>query len=292
MPLIGSHILEGGGKRIRPLLLILSARASGYEGPADVLLASLIEWIHAATLLHDDVLDEADLRRETPTVRRRWGNRVSVSMGDYAYFHAVTGLIRLSNSALAPCLLHACQSMALGELMQLEQGADPKSESIYLRIVEHKTGALMAATCKAGGIVAEASESACLALFRFGLALGVAFQLMDDALDYVAPPGFGKQQGHDLRQGLVTLPLLHLQGHCGDSEREQLNDFLLTRARPDETFEWVTALLARSGSIEYTIALAHYYRDVAKQHLAHFKGSIYKEALLALADLLLKHEES
>ena len=129
MPLIGSHILEGGGKRIRPLLLILSARASGYEGPADVLLASLIEWIHAATLLHDDVLDEADLRRETPTVRRIWGNRVSVSMGDYAYFHAVIGLIRLSNSALAPCLLHACQSMALGELMQLEQGADPKSES-------------------------------------------------------------------------------------------------------------------------------------------------------------------
>jgi octaprenyl-diphosphate synthase len=289
---MSSYILEGGGKRVRPLLLILSARASGYEGPDDVLVASLIEWIHAATLLHDDVLDEADVRRERPTVRKKWGNRLSVFMGDYAYFHAVSDLIRMQNSALAPCLLQACNRMVLGELMQLEQGTNPKSESAYLRIVEHKTGALMAATCQAGGLLAGAAEPDSLALFRFGLALGVAFQLMDDALDYVAPPGFGKQQGQDLRQGLVTLPLLHLQYHSGDSERGRLQDVLLTRAFPNETFEWVKTLLARHGSIEYTFALAHHYRDMAKQHLAQFKGSIYKEALLAFTDMLLKHEQS
>ena len=290
VPLIGTHILRGGGKRIRPLLLILSARASGYEGSKEVVFAYLTEWIHAATLLHDDVLDEADLRRDRPTVRTKWGSRLSVYMGDYAYFHSITGLTRMANSALTSCLLQACEQMVLGELMQLEQRGKLLTESAYLRIIEYKTGALMAATCQAGGILANAAKTDCLALSRFGIALGIAFQLLDDAQDYVTSAECGKRPGQDFRHGVVTLPLLHLLRHCTDSEREELHEFLLTRVRPEEAFESMSRLLIHYGSIQYTIALAHRYRDVAKDHLEGLKESIYKDALLAFVDvLLLKH---
>lgn len=292
VPLIGAHILRGGGKRIRPLLLILSARASGYEGSEEVVFASLTEWIHAATLLHDDVLDQADMRRDRPTVRRKWGNRLSVYMGDYAYFHAITGLTRMANSALASCLLRACEQMALGELMQLEQGSNPLTESAYLQIVEHKTGALMSATCQAGGIVADADKADCLALSHFGFALGIAFQLQDDAQDYVTPAEYGKRPGQDLRNGLLTLPLLHLLRHCTESERKELQSFLQTRARPDEVLATISPLLMQYGSITYTLAMVHRYHNVAKDHLEGFRKSIYKDALLAFADLLLlKHRQ-
>ena len=289
VPLIGTHILRGGGKRIRPLLLILTARASGYKGSEEVRLASLTEWIHAATLLHDDVLDEADLRRDQPTVRRTWGNRLSVYMGDYAYFYSVTGLLRMANAALASCLLQACEHMVLGELMQLEQGNKP-SESGYLRIIEYKTGALMAATCQAGGILADAAKADCQALYRFGLALGIAFQLLDDAQDYVSSAEFGKRPGQDLRHGVVTLPLLHLLRHCTEHERKELHDFLLTKARPEEAFDSISRLLVHYGSITHTFALVHRYRDVAKSHLEGLKDSIYKDGLLAFADAVLLKE--
>jgi octaprenyl-diphosphate synthase len=291
VPLIGTHILRGGGKRIRPLLLMLTARASGYEGSEEVMLASLTEWIHAATLLHDDVLDEADLRRDQPTVRRMWGNRLSVSMGNYAYFYSATALIRMANTGLASCLLQACEHMALGELMQLEQGNKP-SEYGYLRIIEYKTGALMAATCQAGGILADATKADCQALYRFGLAVGIAFQLLDDAQDYVTSAECGKRPGQDLRQGVVTLPLLHLLRHCTESERKALHDFLLTRACPEEAFDSISRLLLHYGSIKHTFALAHRYRDIAKIHLKGLKESIYKDGLLTFADSVLVKEAS
>lgn len=283
--LIGTHILSHG-KRIRPLLLMLSAKASGYQGAEEIGLACIIEWIHAATLLHDDVLDEADLRRQKPTVRAKWGNRVSVAMGDYVYFNAVTSLTRMANPELTACLLNACHRMAYGELAQLQQCGSIMRESTYLRIITDKTGALIGATCQAGGILARAQKDECQALRRFGLTLGIGYQLLDDALDYVAPRGYGKRRGQDFHHGLVTMPLLHLLRHCTMNEREDLQTIWLTKTEgSEEALESVARLLKHYGSIEYTFALVDRYCDMAKRHLVALTDSIYKAALLKLADV-------
>ena len=283
---IGAYILRHG-KRIRPLLLILSAKASGYQGEDEVGLACLIEWIHAATLLHDDVLDEADLRRQKPTVRMTWGNRLSVSMGDFAYFNAVTSLTRMANPELSACVLNACHRMVVGELTQLRHCGNIMRESTYLRIIRDKTGALIGATCQAGGILARAQKGECQALSRFGLAFGIGYQLLDDALDYVAPSGYGKRKGQDFQQGFVTLPLLHLLKHCAEPEREYLLTVLLAKTTvSEEALESVAQLLNHYGSIEYTLALVDRYCDLAKRQLAALPESIYKTALLNFVDVV------
>ncbi|WP_447983857.1 polyprenyl synthetase family protein [Nitrospira sp. Nam74] len=290
---IGSSILRDGGKRIRPLLLLLSAGIAGYQGTDDVILASLIESIHAATLFHDDVIDEADLRRNQPTTRKLWGNRASVFMGDYVYFQAVAGLIRFANPEVAEAVLYACRNMAIGELRQLSgQRGSPTTETAYVRIVARKTGALMASTCKTGGLLAGASPADCLALFRFGLRLGIAYQFMDDVLDYIGPRSFGKLLGQDLRQGLVTLPLVHLQAHCTYSERRRLQGLLGTQRHSHEAFEWVRTRLLHHGSIDYTVSCMRRYLDLAKCHLARFSDSLYKTQLFVIADRIGKPETS
>lgn len=283
--LIGTHILSHG-KRIRPLLLMLSAKASGYLGAEDVGLARIIEWIHAATLLHDDVLDEADLRRQKPTVRAKWGNRASVTMGDYAYFNAVQSLTRMANPELTACVLNACHRMAFGELTQFQQCGHMMRESTYLRIIRDKTGALIGATCQAGGILARAQKDECQALRRFGLALGMGYQLLDDALDYVAPRDYGKRKGQDFHRGLVTMPLLHLLRNCSEEESEQLQTTWLAKTvGSEDALGSVGRLLKHYGSIEYTFALVDRYCDVAKRHLVGLTDSVYKDALLRLADV-------
>lgn len=287
---IGSHVLNSGGKRLRPMLLILSAAAAGYEGREDEHLASVIEWIHAATLLHDDVLDDAELRRGHRTARSIWGNRLSVFMGDYAYFQSVAALIRLPH-ALAQCLLDACHTLVLGELLQWRHAATARtSEAEYLHVLEYKTGALIAATCKAGGILAQASDEECAALWTFGLHLGIAFQLTDDALDYLSPPAFGKVAGRDFQQGLFTLPLGHLLRTCPAHDREWVTQCLTTGRCGQEVFASVQALVIRYGSVEYTLSVARDFVESAKRHLTDVRPSCHKEALFALADLAVTRD--
>src|SRR5678809_1743654 len=178
---VAAHILNSGGKRIRPLLLLLCARLCGYVGREHHQLGSLVEFIHTATLLHDDVVDEADIRRGRRTARKVWGNQISILVGDYLYSKAICQVVDFRNHGINDVLGEACKKMAEGEVLQLYYNGNPSMpETEYLKIVEHKTAGLMAASCRMGAILADASELQQEALFRFGLHLGIAFQVADD----------------------------------------------------------------------------------------------------------------
>src|SRR5581483_2956520 len=228
---VAAHILSSGGKRIRPLLLVLSARLCGYGGTDDRLLASLVEYIHTATLLHDDVVDDADLRRGRPTARRVWGNQISILVGDYLYSKAICRIVGFKNQGINELLSEACRKMAEGEVLQLYYNGNPGiTEAEYLRIVSYKTAGLIAASCGIGAIVGNASSAQQDALFQFGEHIGTAFQLIDDTLDYAANgTHLGKSIGQDLRQGKTTLPLLHLLQHCSEQDRQMIKDRMETR---------------------------------------------------------------
>src|SRR5213080_5306759 len=228
---VSAHILNSGGKRIRPLLLILSARLAGYNGSYDILLASMIEYIHTATLLHDDVVDHADLRRGKTTARGLWGNQASILVGDYLYSKAICHIVGFHNQDVNEVLSEACRKMAEGEVLQLYYNGNPLiTEFEYRRIVEYKTASLIAASCRIGAIIGNASADQQATLFRFGQHLGVAFQLADDTLDYAANGDrLGKSLGQDLRQGKATLPLLHLLQQCPDADKQMIKDRMETR---------------------------------------------------------------
>ncbi|HEX8750330.1 MAG TPA: polyprenyl synthetase family protein, partial [Nitrospira sp.] len=223
---VAAHILNSGGKRIRPLLLLLSARLCGYAGREHHQLGSLVEFIHTATLLHDDVVDDADIRRGRQTARKVWGNQISILVGDYLYSKAMCQVVEFRSQGINEVLAEACNKMAEGEVLQLHYNGNPDMpEADYIKIVEHKTAGLIAACCRMGAILAEASEVQQEALFRFGQYLGIAFQVTDDTLDYTANgASLGKTLGQDLRQGKATLPLLHLLNHCSDTDRQMIKD--------------------------------------------------------------------
>jgi octaprenyl-diphosphate synthase len=284
--LVSAHILNSGGKRIRPLLLILSARVAGYSGDQDILLASLIEYIHTATLLHDDVVDQADLRRGKTTARGLWGNQVSILVGDYLYSKAICHIVGFHNQDVNECLSEACRKMAEGELMQLSyKEHDGHSERDYLKIAEYKTGALIAAACRMGAVLADADPVQRHALFEFGQAVGLAFQVADDTLDYAAQRGsLGKLLGKDLGEGHVTLPLLHLKQSCTESERRELAEILRKEQDVEAKLGWIISLMERYGSIEYAQSTARRFIEDAKVHLESFEDSVHKRALHIVAD--------
>jgi octaprenyl-diphosphate synthase len=290
--IVSAHILNSGGKRIRPLLLVLSARLAGYTGPRDILLASLIEYIHTATLLHDDVVDHADLRRGKTTARALWGNQASILVGDYLYSKAICHIVGFHNQDVNECLSIACRKMAEGELMQLSyKDDDGHSEREYLKIAEHKTGALIAAACRMGAVLADADSIQRDAMFRFGQKLGVAFQVADDTLDYAARGDvLGKLVGKDLGEGNVTLPLLHVKQYCTEAERQRLAEIMQTGEDVDGHFGWITALMERYGSIDYALATARRYVEDAKVCLDAFEDSVHKRALHIVADYMVARD--
>jgi len=289
---VSAHILSSGGKRIRPLLLILCARLAGYTGREDILLASLVEYIHTATLLHDDVIDHADLRRGRQTARGLWGNQVAILVGDYLYSKAICHIVGFHNQDINECLSEACRKMAEGELMQLSyKDHETLSEREYLKIVEHKTGALIAAACRMGAVVADADPALRNALYQFGQAIGVAFQVADDTLDYAARrESLGKLLGKDLGEGYVTLPLLHLRKHCSGDERRRLAEILENRKDHNGELAWIVSLMERYGSIDYAMATARGFVESAKVHLESFEDSVHKRALHVVADYMVSRD--
>ncbi len=289
---ISDHILNGGGKRIRPLLLILCARLCGYVHKNDLILGSLIEFIHTATLLHDDVLDEADLRRGQQTARRIWGNHASILVGDYLYSKAMRQIVAFQNHGINDVLSDACRKMAEGEILQLCANDQPRlTESDYLRIVEYKTGALVAAACKVGAIIGGASPYQQAALYHFGLHLGIAFQLADDRLDYTASGSrLGKTLGQDFLQGMVTLPLLHLLQSCSYEERLNILRQIKTRALGEGDLYHIIGLMDHHGSLQYTMARSQEYIGAATLNLESFEDSTAKRALTVVADYMVTRD--
>lgn len=286
---IAAHIFDGGGKRIRPLLLILCARLTGYTPKNDLVLGSLIECIHTATLLHDDVLDEAALRRGQPTARRIWGNRASILVGDYLYSRAMQHIAAFKHHDLNDTIATACRKMAEGEILQLCANQQPLlSESAYLQIVKYKTGALVATACKVGGMLGGVSPIQQEALYQFGLSLGIAFQLADDWLDYIAnDKSMGKSLGQDLKQGMVTLPLIHLLQCLPAKDRQILASKIGNEAIEEDDLLQIVAHMRQHGSLRYTKARSQEYIDAALLNLTTFEDSTAKCALIVVADYMV-----
>ena len=289
---VAAHILCSGGKRMRPLLLLLCARLCGYTDREHLLLGSLVEYIHTATLLHDDVLDEADLRRGRQTARKVWGNQISILVGDYLYSKAICQIVDFRNQAINEVMSEACRKMAEGEVLQLFYNGNPAlTETEYLRIVEHKTAGLIAASCRMGAIIGGATDEQQAALFRFGQHLGIAFQLADDTLDYAASGDrLGKSLGQDFRQGRATLPLLHLLHHCSESDCKMIKDRMETRVLTEPDLLRILSLMQEFGSLTYAMERAQTFVDEAKHDLALFEESPPKRALLVVADYMVSRD--
>lgn len=289
---VAAHILNSGGKRIRPLLLLLSARLCGYGGHDHHQLGSLVEFIHTATLLHDDVVDDADIRRGRRTARKVWGNQISILVGDYLYSKAMCQVVEFRSQGINEVLADACKKMAEGEVLQLYYNGNPDMpETDYIKIVEHKTAGLIAASCRMGAILAEASEAQQDALFRFGQYVGIAFQVADDTLDYTANgESLGKTLGQDLRQGKATLPLLHLLHHCSDADRMMIKDRMETRTLTESDLGRLIRLMKEYGSIAYALDRAQAYIAAAQRDLEAFDECTAKRALSVAADYMVTRD--
>jgi octaprenyl-diphosphate synthase len=289
---VAAHILNSGGKRIRPLLLLLSARLCGYAGRDHHQLGSLVEFIHTATLLHDDVVDDADIRRGRRTARKVWGNQISILVGDYLYSKAMALVVEFESQGINEVLAEACTKMAEGEVLQLYYNGNPDMPEIdYIKIVEHKTAGLIAAACRMGAILADASDVQQDALYRFGQYIGIAFQVADDTLDYTANgESLGKTLGQDLRQGKATLPLLHLLHHCPEHDRQMIKDRMETRTLDEKDLHRLIHLMEDYGSIAYAMNRAQSYIAAAKRELNVFEDSTARRALSVAAEYMVTRD--
>lgn len=283
---VGEYVLASGGKRIRPMLLLLCARLAGYRGDKHVGLASVVEFIHTATLLHDDVVDSAVLRRGNASANAVWGNEASVLVGDFLFAKSFSIMVRGGSLKILQALSDATTMMAEGEVLQLVSTCDlDLDEERYISVVRNKTAVLIAAACEVGGILGGVGEELEQALHEFGMELGIAFQFMDDALDYVADQAeFGKVKGHDLEEGKVTLPLIHALRKCSEQERNQLSEIVELESLSDEDLGYVVSLIERYDGIGYTRERARELVEKAKKHLGGFAEGPVKTALFELAD--------
>lgn len=281
---IGAHIIHSGGKRLRPMLVVLAARALGYEGTDHIALAAIIEFIHTATLLHDDVVDVSDKRRGQDTANALWGNAASVLTGDFLYSRSFEMMVALDSMTVMRILSRATNRIAEGEVLQLLNCNNPDtSEEEYLEVIVRKTAVLFEAGCRLGAIIAQTSPKIEQALSAYGLHLGTAFQLVDDALDYSATSEqLGKNLGDDLAEGKPTLPLIRAMAK-GTAEQSQLIRDAITNGGRDQIGP-ILDIIASTGAIEYTARLAQQEAELAKQALNPLPASEYRDALAFLAD--------
>lgn len=286
---VGEYVLASGGKRVRPMILLLSAKLAGYQGDAHIGLASVVEFIHTATLLHDDVVDSAVLRRGQDSANAVWGNEASVLVGDFLFAKSFSIMVRAGNLNILQTLSDATTQMAEGEVLQLISTSDVElDETRYIEVVQNKTAVLLSAASRCGAILGGCSLAEEEALAAYGMELGIAFQFMDDALDYVADQSkFGKECGHDLLEGKVTLPLIHTLGNCTAAERNRVTEIVEQELLPDEDLQYVVGLIRTYDGIGYTQRRAKALVDSAKGHLAGFAESPAKEALIRLSDYVV-----
>jgi octaprenyl-diphosphate synthase len=288
IPLIGKHILDGGGKRLRPLILLLSAELSNYRGDDRFTLAGIIESIHTASLLHDDVVDGADKRRGKSPAHFIWGNQVVILVGDFLYANALRLAVLQEKQKIMESLSDATTRMTEGEILQLAKTGDPDiTEENYLDIISAKTGALMSAACRIGAILGSLPEEKENALARFGMKTGIAFQMADDILDYIANEGeLGKRLGKDLKEGKITLPLIFLLKTAQEKEREEVRDIMSHGLKKKDLLK-ILKLFKKYNTIETSLAKARDLIADAKNELFVFADGPAKEALITIADYTL-----
>jgi octaprenyl-diphosphate synthase len=289
---IGRYLLLSGGKRIRPILLLLTAKLAGYTGERIFPLSAMVEFMHTATLLHDDVIDHSHLRRGYPTVNSRWGSALSILVGDFLYAKAMALVVADGDPQILKEITRVTMTMTEGQVMEmLKVGDITLSEAAYLRIVQQKTAALFGACCFMGGVLGGLPATRSEGLRRFGLTFGSAFQLVDDALDFIGKEErLGKPVGSDLREGKVTLPIIVTLRHALPGEAAMILDFVRGEDKSAEAFQRIIALMQKYNGVEYVLKEAGRYVEQAKLELQAFADAPAYDLLLELTDFIVKRE--
>ena len=292
IPEIGRYIQTSGGKRVRPAVLLMAARLCGYTGPRAILNAAVVEFIHTATLVHDDIIDNADVRRGRMAVHSRWGSDVTVLAGDFLYIKSMAMALTQDTLEVVRLLCDVTLRMIEGELYQLtKNGVVDLNEEEHFEIIRRKTAYLFAGCAQIGAMLAESGEEKELALREYGFNLGVMFQLVDDLLDFTGEKdAIGKPVGGDLREGKITLPIIHLLRHGGEEANTLIRRAVQDRDVTPEQWARIRVLLKQCGSIEYAYERAVEFGESAKRHLRVFPPSHEREALTALADYVLSRD--
>jgi octaprenyl-diphosphate synthase len=289
IPQLAGHIVAAGGKRLRPMLTLATASLSGYEGDGHVKLAASVEFMHTATLLHDDVVDESEMRRGRVAARIKWGNEASVLVGDFLLGQAFKMMVEVSSLRALDILSSAATVIAEGEVMQLAAAKNTETnEDEYLAVIRAKTAELFAAACEVGPVIAGRPKAEQAACRSYGMNLGIAFQLVDDALDYGGTSAkLGKNVGDDFREGKITLPVVLSFRRGSDEERAFWKRALERGQIVDSDLEEAIGIMRRHRALEDTIERARHYGAIARDALALFPKSTMKQALLDTVDFCI-----
>jgi len=286
---VAGHILFSGGKRLRPLLMVLAARVCGYTGDYDKTFSTALEYLHTATLLHDDLVDEAVLRRGKQVAHATWGNSITVLVGDYLLARALSISAGTGRLRVVQVLAELTENMSQGEVHQLMRKGDIRlSEDEYMVVIRRKTAVLFEAACRVSAIIADAPPETEKALADYGYNLGIAFQMADDLFDYTLQTSdFGKEVGADLREGKLTLPVIYALKQAQSTDRDLMVAIIQNEDFATEDFKILIGLLVKYGGIDYTRKKAAAYIDAAKAALSVFESSPTKDTMLDIADYAL-----
>ncbi|MGA7145802.1 MAG: polyprenyl synthetase family protein [Desulfobacterales bacterium] len=289
---IAGHILFSGGKRLRPLLMVLSARISGYNGSYDRIFSTIFEYLHAATLLHDDLVDEATLRRGEPVANSIWGNPAAVLVGDFLLARSLSIAAETKLPEVIKVVSNITENMSQGEIHQLmRKGHLDLTEAEYMEIIEHKTAVLFQGTCCSGALIAGVSPKKTNALSDYGFNLGIAFQMVDDLLDYSSDTTvLGKEVGADLKEGKLTLPVIYPLESAAPKDRTLMENIIKNEDFSVNDFEILIKMIDKYDGRTYTQSLATQYVRRAKESLSVFNNSETKETLLMIADYTLSRK--
>lgn len=292
IPKIGRYIQNGGGKRIRPAVLLMAARLTGYSGELAVLYAAVVEFIHTATLVHDDIIDDSKWRRGQPSVHSRWGSDVTVLLGDFLYIKSMGLALTPDRLDIVRRLCDVTLRMIEGELYQLAKKGDVAiTEDEHLDIVRRKTAYLFGGCARIGGMIGNATQEQELALEQYGVSLGMAFQLIDDLLDFSGDQtALGKPVGGDLREGKVTLPVIRLLQRADAATTELITNVVQDHTVTPELWREICRLLHETRAVDYAMDKAHEQAALAKKQLYVFPSSNERDALMALPDYILARD--
>jgi octaprenyl-diphosphate synthase len=289
---IAEYLREGGGKRIRPSVLLLAAHMLGYSGPSAIRLGTVVEMVHTATLVHDDIIDGADTRRGRPSANTRWGNEKCVLAGDWLYMQAFRVALEEKNLRVLELLIGLTQQMVEGELLQIQKLGKAVSEAEYYDLIYRKTACLFMTSMRLGAVLAGATETQENHMATYGRAVGLAFQIVDDVLDLTATEEvLGKPVASDLREGKATLAVIHSIDHGTAADRQAIQRVLDDRSFENVCREQMQEILARNGSVAYAMSVADRYAEQSRVALASLPDSDFKRALLWVPDFVVAREK-
>ncbi len=289
---IAEYLREGGGKRIRPSLLLLAAHLLDYSGPSAIRLGAVVEMVHTATLVHDDIIDGASIRRGRPSPNTTWGNEKCVLAGDWLYMQAFKVALEEKNLRVLDLLISLTQQMVEGELLQIQKLGKAVSEAEYYDLIFRKTACLFSTSMRLGAVLAGSTEAQEEKLAAYGRAVGLSFQIVDDVLDLTATEEvLGKPVASDLREGKTTLAVIHASDHGTARERQTIQRVLDDRSFEYVSREQIREILHRNGSVEYAMAAADRYAEQSRQALASLPDSDFKRALLWVPDFVVARDK-